>query len=135
MCQTSPDIISITETWLTAKVDDREFAIPGIQLFRKNRTGRHGGGVLTYVRYGLLASEKKEKLACETEAIWLIFRTPGSQELEILTVYRPPRNDTQSDSRLIDDLESFASRSEVMITGDFNAPNIDWNLSSAPGSE
>ncbi|VDL85563.1 unnamed protein product [Schistocephalus solidus] len=60
---------------------------------------------------------------------------PGSQALEILTVYRPPRNDPQSDSRLIDDLESFASRSEVMIMGDFNAPNIDWNLSSAPGSE
>ncbi|VDL98450.1 unnamed protein product [Schistocephalus solidus] len=89
LCQTLSDIISITESWLTTKVDDREVAI----------------------------------------------RTPGSQPLEILTVYQPPRNDPQTDSSLIDDLEAFASRSEVMIMGDFNAPNIDWTLSSAPGSE
>uniref|UniRef100_A0A183SWC9 Reverse transcriptase domain-containing protein n=1 Tax=Schistocephalus solidus TaxID=70667 RepID=A0A183SWC9_SCHSO len=119
VCQTSPDIISITETWLTAKVDDREVAIPGFQLFRKDITGRHGGSVLTYVRY----------------AIWLTIRTPGFQALEILTVYQPPRNDPQSDSRLIYDLESFASRAEVMIMGDFNAPNIDWNMNLTPGSE
>ncbi|BHF82429.1 hypothetical protein SprV_0802556700 [Sparganum proliferum] len=81
------------------------------------------------------ASEKEGQLARKTETIWLTIKTPGSQTLEILTVYHPPRNDPQSDSRLLEELETISIRPNVMIMGDFNAPNIDWNLTSAPGSE
>nr|VZI00941.1 unnamed protein product [Spirometra erinaceieuropaei] len=133
--QTLPDIISITETWLSASVDDREVALSGYHLFRKDRLGRQGGGVLVYVKYGLFASEKEGQLARTAETIWLTVKTPGSQPLEILTVYRPPRNDPQSDSSLLEELEAISLRPNVMIMGDFNAPNIDWNLTSAPGSE
>nr|VZH94046.1 unnamed protein product [Spirometra erinaceieuropaei] len=133
--QTLPDVISITETWLSASVDDREVALSGYHLFRKDRLGRQGGGVLVYVNYGLFASEKEGQLARTTETIWLTVKTPGSQPLEILTVYRPPRNDPQSDSSLLEELDAISIRPNVMIMGDFNAPNIDWNLTSAPGSE
>ncbi|BHF66094.1 hypothetical protein SprV_0200910800 [Sparganum proliferum] len=133
--QTLPDVISITETWLSASVDDREVASSGYHLFRKDRSGRQGGGVLTYVKYGLFASEKEGQLARTTETLWLTIKTPGSQPLEILTVYRPPRNDPQSDSSLLEELETISIRPNVMIMGDFYAPNIDWNLTSAPGSE
>ncbi|BHF74856.1 hypothetical protein SprV_0501794400 [Sparganum proliferum] len=133
--QTLPDVISITETWLSASVDDREVALSGYHLFRKDRSGRQGGGVLTYVKYGLFASEKEGQLARTTETLWLTIKTPGSQPLEILMVYRPPRNDPQSDSSLLEELETISIRPNVMIMGDFNAPNIDWNLTSAPGSE
>ncbi|BHF74287.1 hypothetical protein SprV_0401737200 [Sparganum proliferum] len=133
--RTLPDVISITEMWLSASVDDREVALSGYHLFRKDRSGRQGGGVLTYVKYGLFASEKAGQLARTTETLWLTIQTPGSQPLEILTVYRPPRNDPQSDSSLLEELETISIRPNVMIMGDFNAPNIDWNLTSAPGSE
>ncbi|BHF73133.1 hypothetical protein SprV_0401620900 [Sparganum proliferum] len=133
--QTPPDVISITETWLSASVDDREVALSGYHLFRKDRSGRQGKGVLTYVKYGLFASEKEGQFARTTETIWLTIKTPGSQPLEILTVYRPPRNDPQSDSSLLEELETISIRPNVMIMGDFNAPNIDWNLTSVPSSE
>ncbi|VDM06469.1 unnamed protein product [Schistocephalus solidus] len=49
-----------------------------------------------------------------------------SHSLEVLTIYRPPRSDFEADARLLVELERFASRSDVLIMGDFNAPLIDW---------
>nr|VZI52457.1 unnamed protein product [Spirometra erinaceieuropaei] len=62
-------------------------------------------------------------------------RAPGSPSLDILTVYRPPRNDPTADARLIEDLERFSIRSEVLIMGDFNAPLIDWSSAYASGPD
>nr|VZI43884.1 unnamed protein product [Spirometra erinaceieuropaei] len=55
----------------------------------------------------------------------------GSQALEVLKVYRSPRNDPQSDSSLIEGLETISIRFDVMVMGEFNAPNIYWNVNSA----
>ncbi|BHF59701.1 hypothetical protein SprV_0100266200 [Sparganum proliferum] len=131
----SPDIISLTETWLNQQVDNRELTIPGYQLFRRDRSGRQGGGVLTYVKHGLIVSDKTDKLSCTSEAIWLTIKAPGSPSLDVLTVYRPPRNDPMVDARLIEDLERFSIRSDVLIMGDFNAPLIDWSSACASGPD
>ncbi|BHF66871.1 hypothetical protein SprV_0200989400 [Sparganum proliferum] len=131
----SPDIISLTETWLNQQVGNRELTIPGYQLFRRDRSGRQGGGVLTYVKHGLIVSEKTDKLSCTSEAIWLTIKAPGSPSLDVLTVYRPPRNDPMVDARLIEDLERFSIRSDVLIMGDFNAPLIDWSSACASGPD
>ncbi|BHF66599.1 hypothetical protein SprV_0200962100 [Sparganum proliferum] len=114
-----------TESWLSENVDDRELMLPGFQLFRRDRRERQGGGVVTYVKHGLLVSEKTEQFACSAETIWLNIRVPGSQSLEVLTVYRPPRSDPEADARLLEELGRFAPRPDVLIMGDFNAPLID----------
>ena len=45
-----PDIIAITETWLTPEVQDSEAALDGYVLLRSDRSvGRKGGGVAIYV--------------------------------------------------------------------------------------
>ncbi|BHF69028.1 hypothetical protein SprV_0301206900 [Sparganum proliferum] len=131
----SPDIISLTETWLNQQVDNRELTIPGYQLFRRDRSGRQGGGVLTYVKHGLIVSDKTDKLSCTSEAVWLTIKAPGSPSLDVLPVYRPPRNDPTVDARLIEDLERFSIRSDVLIMGDFNAPHIDWSSACASGPD
>nr|VZI51418.1 unnamed protein product [Spirometra erinaceieuropaei] len=82
-----------------------------------------------------MVSDKTDKLSCTSEAIWLTIKAPGSPSLDILTVYRPPRNDPTADARLIEDLERFSIRSEVLIMGDFNAPLIDWNSAYASGPD
>nr|VZH90233.1 unnamed protein product [Spirometra erinaceieuropaei] len=82
-----------------------------------------------------MVSDKTYKLSCTSEAIWLTIKAPGSPSLDILTVYRPPRNDPTADARLIEDLERFSIRSEVLIMGDFNAPLIDWSSAYASGSD
>nr|VZI10689.1 unnamed protein product [Spirometra erinaceieuropaei] len=135
ICDLSPDIVSLTETWLSENVDDRELRLPGFQLFRRDRRERQGGGVVTYVKHGLLVSEKTEQFACSAETIWLNIRVPGSHSLEVLTVYRPPRSDPEADARLLEELGRFALRPDVLIMGDFNAPLIDWSSLYARGPE
>nr|VZI26708.1 unnamed protein product [Spirometra erinaceieuropaei] len=135
ICDLSPDIVSLTETWLSENVDDRELMLPGFQLFRRDRRERQGGGVVTYVKHGLLVSEKTEQFAFSAETIWLTIRVPGSHSLEVLTVYRPPRSDPEADARLLEELGRFALRPDVLIMGDFNAPLIDWSSLYARGPE
>nr|VZI16962.1 unnamed protein product [Spirometra erinaceieuropaei] len=82
-----------------------------------------------------MVSDKTDKLSCTSEAIWLTIKAPGSPSPDILMVYRPPRNDPTADARLIEDLERFSIRSEVLIMGDFNAPLIDWSSVYASGPD
>nr|VZI20893.1 unnamed protein product [Spirometra erinaceieuropaei] len=135
LCDLSPDVISLTETWLTQHVDDRELALPGYQMFRRDREGRQGGGVLTYVKNGLNVSDKTDNFSCSSEAIWLSIKVPSSPSLDVLTVYRPPRRDNMADARLLEELEKFATRPDILIMGDFNAPHIDWSSTHANSSE
>ncbi|BHF78268.1 hypothetical protein SprV_0602138100 [Sparganum proliferum] len=123
------------ETWLTQHVDDRELALPGYQMFRRDREGRQGGGVLTYVKNGLNVSDKTDNFSCSSEAIWLSIKVPSSPSLDVLTVYRPPRRDNMADARLLEELEKFATRADILIMGDFNAPHIDWSSTHANSSE
>ncbi|BHF67014.1 hypothetical protein SprV_0301003700 [Sparganum proliferum] len=123
------------ETWLTQHVDDRELALPGYQMFRRDREGRQGGGVLTYVKNEINVSDKTDNFSCSSEAIWLSIKVPSSPSLDVLTVYRPPRRDNMADTRLLEELEKFATRPDILIMGDFNAPHIDWSSTHANSSE
>ncbi|BHF66445.1 hypothetical protein SprV_0200946200 [Sparganum proliferum] len=40
-----------------------------------------------------------------------------------------------ADSRLLEELEKFATRPDILIMGDFNAPHIDWSSTHANSSE
>ena len=64
----NPDMICIVETWLCADVLDSEIALPGYQVYRRDRN-RHGGGILIYVR---------DHFACNI--------LPSADNLEIITV-------------------------------------------------
>nr|VZI44070.1 unnamed protein product [Spirometra erinaceieuropaei] len=130
-----PDVISIKETWLSDHVDDRELMLPGFQLFRRDRENKRGGDTVTFVKNGLHVSEKTAQLTCSTQALWLTIRAPGSQSLDILTVYRLPRNDPDADAQLLEELRLFSTRPTTLIVGDFNAPHIDWSPASADCSE
>nr|VZI31626.1 unnamed protein product [Spirometra erinaceieuropaei] len=135
LCDLSPDVISLTETWLTQHVNDRELALPGYQMFRRDMEGRQGGGVLTYVKNGLNVSDKTDNFSCSSEAIWLSNKVPSSPSLDVLTVYRPPRRDNMAYTRLLEELEKFATRPDTLVMGDFNAPHIDWSSTRANSSE
>ncbi|VDL93403.1 unnamed protein product [Schistocephalus solidus] len=135
VCELSPDIISLTETWLSQHVDDREVTMTAYQLFRKDRKGLQGGGGLKYVKSELTVSDQTDKLASTFEAIWLSIKVQGSSSLDALTVYRPSRRDPVADAFLLDELETIATQSEILIMGDFTAPYIDWSLTCAHSSD
>ena len=64
----NPDMICIVETWLCDDILNSEIALPGYQLYRRDRN-RHGGGVLIYV---------KDHFVCSI--------LPSADNLEIITV-------------------------------------------------
>ena len=66
-----PHIIGITESWANKDITDAELGLEGYVMFRKDRMGRRGGGVLLYVKDTIPAYEiqLREEADCE-EAIW-----------------------------------------------------------------
>nr|VZI45535.1 unnamed protein product [Spirometra erinaceieuropaei] len=133
LVELSPDVLAVTETWLSGTISDNEVASPGYQIYRRDREHRQGGGIVVYVNDGLAVSDNTTKFVCNTEAIWLTIKATGSPCLDVLTVYRPPRTDRIADTQLLEQLEKFSSRPNVMIMGDFNAPGTNWNTLQASG--
>ena len=43
-------VVGITESHLSANINDSEVTLKGYTLFRRDRIGRRGGGVIAYVR-------------------------------------------------------------------------------------
>ena len=63
--------IGITESWANKDITDAQLGLEGYVMFRKDRMGRRGGGVLLYVKYTITPYEiqLREEADCE-EAIW-----------------------------------------------------------------
>ena len=45
-----PHIIGITESWANKDITNAELGLDGYVMFRKDRIGRRGGGVLLYIK-------------------------------------------------------------------------------------
>ena len=120
-----PDFITITETWARPTLCDSVFSIVGYNLFRKDRVGKRGGGVMIYVRHRFPAIPCYDLNNSDQEALFCEIRV--AKTLVFLgVVYRPPGS--KDDSRLMEVLSKVPSSSVscVLITGDFNYPDIDW---------
>ena len=52
-----PHIIGITESWANNDITDAELGLEGYVMFRKDRIGRRGGGVLLYIKDTMPAYE------------------------------------------------------------------------------
>ena len=85
-----PHIIGITESWANNDITDAELGLEGYVMFRKDRIGRRGGGVLLYIKETIPAYEVqlKEEADCN-EAIWCKLVT-GHTTVTIGVVYRCP---------------------------------------------
>ena len=46
-----PHIIGITESWANNDITDAELGLEGYVMFRKDRMGRRGGGVLLFIYF------------------------------------------------------------------------------------
>ena len=83
-----PHIIGITESWANNDITDAELGLEGYAMFRKDRMGRRGGGVLLYIKDTVPAYEVQlqEEADCN-EAIWCKLVT-GHTTVTIGVVYR-----------------------------------------------
>ena len=66
-----PHIIGITESWANTDITDTELGLTRYLMFRRDRIGRRGGGVILYVKESIQAYEiKLEREADCDEAVW-----------------------------------------------------------------
>ena len=50
MVDINPHIIGITESWANKDISDVELGLTGYVMFRRDRIGRRGGGVIAYIK-------------------------------------------------------------------------------------
>ena len=93
-------------------------------MFRKDRMGRRGGGVLLYVKDTIPAYEiqLREEADCE-EAIWCKLVT-GHKTVTMGVVYRCP-NITKESNEKIQNAIREVSKGDCIVMGDFNHGNIN----------
>ena len=115
-------------------ITDAELGLDGYVMFRKDRMGRRGGGVLLYIKETIQAYEVQlqEEADCN-EAIWCKLVT-GHTTVTIGVVYRCP-NITKQNNEKIHNAISEVSKGDCIIMGDFNHGNNKWNTLQSTGVE
>ena len=129
-----PHIIGITESWANNDITNAELGLEGYVMFRKDRIGRRGGGVLLYIKDTIPAYEVqlKEEADCN-DAIWCNLVT-GHTTVIIGVVYRCP-NITKQNNEKIHNAINEVSKGDCIIMGDFNHGNIKWDTLQSTGVE
>ena len=127
-----PDIITITETWLTSYVKDTELFPSNFTVHRKDREasvpGKAGGGALIAVR-DCFASARRSDLEPNDEIMVCDVKASNAKKLAVIAIYRPP-DGIAEDFRV--NLETTMLRvsheyDDVCLLGDFNFPSARWS--------
>ena len=111
-----------------SEVLDSEIAIRNYNVFRSDRLGGHGGGSCIYVNNTISAEiDKKFKLNdCLSIRVTL-----DSIMITLICVYRSPSMTHDNNLSMIDYLDKYtvsqSSENILIITGDFNLPDVDWD--------
>lgn len=124
-----PHVCVITETWLNEFIRDDEVVSLDYQLYRRDR-GSRGGGVAVVARKGVDVQvldqiDNHESLFLRVALFGITF--------VLGAVYRPPESDSSYLNQLYDYALKFQEKN-VILTGDFNLPLIDWQKLSYGGS-
>ena len=127
-------IIGITESWANIDITNVELGLTGYVMFRKDRIGRRGGGVILYVKESIHAYEiKLEREADCDEAVWCKI-VSGNSKLTIGLVYPSPNINEEGNTKIKNAIKE-VSKGECIIMGDFNHGHIKWNSLESTGSE
>jgi len=125
------DIIGVTESWASPQVLDTEISLNGYQLFRCDRSSPNkGGGVLLYVRDSLKPAEYcvhtkfNDTVFCQLRDL-LIGVCYRSENYAIVGDY--------NNSKLYD-LFNEVSNKQLLLMGDFNFADVDWNSTTTYSS-
>ena len=114
---TQPDIIALTETWLSCSIHSNEICIPGYTIIRRDRN-RHGG-ILMFCRNELQVNNIIADPNIELLSVEFSF---NHGPLLVCLFYRPPSAPTS----LRDDLDHALTAippvklKSAILLGDFN---------------
>ena len=96
-------------------------------MFRRDRIGRRGGGVILYDKESIQAYEiKLEREADYDEAVWCKI-VSGNKKLTIGLVYRSPNINEEDNTSILNAIKD-VSKGEYIMMGDFSHGHIQLKL-------
>ena len=127
---TQADIMIVTETKLDSSKRASEFFPKNYEVsVRRDRDG-NGGGVLIAAKNGLVVDEVQ--LKASGEIVCARIAVAKASPLYVCAYYRPPNdNDASLDSlqdALVELTDLIKDKSTLVLAGDFNSRDIDWDL-------
>ena len=118
-------IMGVSESWATEFINDAELHIEGYNMYRKDRKGARGGGLILYTKNNIRAGVNEEFSNEEfAESIWCNVEL-NKQRLLVGLCYRSPTSTDTNDEQLRSVIEKAVLRAtthHVLIMGDFNHP-------------
>jgi hypothetical protein len=90
-----------------------------------------------YLPENLTASYLQDPVLLDLpDSLWCTFRTDSSSTCVVAVIYRPPNATPSMDDKLLKALEFIGTKNytNVLILGDFNLPQINFELINASGS-
>ena len=93
-----PHIIGITESWANTDITYAELGLTGYVMFRRDRIGSRGGGVILYVKESIQADEIKLERKADYD-VWCKL-VSGNSKLTIGLVYRSPNLNEEDKTKI-----------------------------------
>ncbi|KAF4794900.1 hypothetical protein TURU_097774 [Turdus rufiventris] len=128
--QQSCDVVTITETsWDNSH--SWSASLDGYKIFRRDRKVRRGGGLPLYIReaFDAMGIETNDN---EVECLWA--RIKGkAKKIDILlgVCYCPPNQEEEVENLFYKQLKNVSGSPALVLVGDFNLPDICWELNTA----
>ena len=133
-----PDIIVGTETWLSDSIKNSKI-IPdnmNFTIYRRDREDSYGGVMIAISK--CIPSVHLQDLQTSCEILWVKLDIPTCKDLYLGGFYRPHSSNLPSLEQLNDSLNKLMNLTRdptIWLSGDFNAPDISWQVPSVlPGS-
>ena len=137
--KTPIDIIFGTETWLTSDVNNAELDLNDFDIHRRDRSlglKKGGGGVLIGIKKifnSILIAKGKV-----SETVFAKVPILNKPPLIVCCAYRAPdlsHNQCLEMCNEIREVKDKFKKSVFWLSGDFNLPDIDWNLNTITGHQ
>lgn len=131
------DIIIITETWLNDKINSEEYFDNYYTVYRHDRCctiseKNKGGGILVAVRADFKSEFVSLSFTNIVEQLCVKLTFANNYTIFIVTSYIPPCSDFETYRYHLDNiqylLDGLDLNQYVLVFGDFNLPNINWNF-------
>ena len=133
-------LAGITETWASSDMRDSEFHIEGFNMYRADRSSsKRGGGVLMYIHESLVSVPYAQLDSNGFEdSVWALINAGSDNRILVGNIYRSPNSSEENNSKLLELLalaKQQAKITHLLVMGDFNMPEIDYNDYSVAGSD
>ena len=121
----------MTETWFEDSVQGGEISIENFSAYRADRKGRNRVGSCLYVRADIPVAPL---ISFSNGMIEIVMVKVPIWDLIIGVIYRPPDSTSEKWSEAINLIENTIAECQkdgkflnVIIEGDLNFPNVNWN--------